>query len=173
MRDFDVQDLKKKPNVYILAAIAVAILWLFIVGAFLLPSASKEKAKIVKRYTAVNELCAEIYKLDPARINYASTKAGGAEFIYSTVVNEIATKYGIAPGEYDLSTQKTRKNKGRKSQGATMTIEDVDIASLAQFLSEILDVWPNLSCENIKLRAEKKELDTWKATVKFNYSVAK
>ena len=173
MKEFDLQDLKKKSNLYILVAIGISILWLFVVGAFLLPTASKSKAKALKRYASINELATKIYALDPARINYASAKANGDPFIYSIEINKIAIKHGISPGDYNLSTQKTKKNKGRKSQAATMAIENVDIASLSAFLSEILDVWPDLVCENLKLRADKKRSDVWKVTLKFNYSIAK
>ncbi len=173
MRDFDLQDLKKKWNLYILLAIGVSIVWLFIVGAFLLPAASKSKAKALKKYATVNELATKIYTLDPARINYASNKSKGNVFIYSTEVNKVATKYGIAPSDYNISTQKTKKNKGRKTQAAMMIINNVDIVSLSSFLSEILDIWPDLTCESLKLRADKNQSDLWKATIKFNYSVVK
>ena len=173
MRDFDLQDLKKKWNLYILLAIGVSIVWLFIVAAFLLPTASKSKAKALKKYATINELATKIYTLDPARINYANAKSKGDIFIYSTEVNKVATKHGISPSDYNLSTQKTKKNKGRKTQAAMMTVDNVDIVSLSLFLSEILDMWPDLTCENLKLRADKNQNDLWKATLKFNYSIVK
>ncbi len=173
MQDFDLQDLKKKWNLYILLAIAISIVWLFVVGAFLLPTASRSKTKALKKYATVNELATKIYTLDPARINYASGKSKGETFVYSTEINRVAAKHGIAPSDYNLSTQKAKRNKGRRTQVAMMTINNVDIVSLSAFLSELLDMWPDLTCETLKLRADNNQNDLWRATIKFNYSVVK
>lgn len=169
MVNVEIKDFIKKPNVYFLISFVAALLWILVVGVFLLPKSVNNRVEAIEDYNEINQLCGEIYKLDPARIDYASSKANAGKFNYTLVIDEVAGKWDIRPDEFDLSTQKPRKNRGRTTQSATLIIKQVSVSDFAGFFTEILDRWPDLKCENLKLTADSKVPDTWKISVKFEY----
>ena len=172
MINFEMKDLTKKPNIYYISAVGAGLLWLIVSTVFVLPNMTSKRLKEIKLYKDVDQKCSKIFEIDPARINYAESKDLGKKFDYSTEINEIAGKWGIRPDNYDLRSQKPRLQRGGVSQEADIMIKEVTITNLAEFLSELLDKWPDLSCENLKVTAVKDEPDLWKVTIKFKYNQA-
>lgn len=170
MAGFETKDLIKKPNVYFLIALTASLLWVAVVGLIFLPKSSAKLLKSIETYKKLDGYFNEIYTLDPARLEYAKEKASVEKFTYSIVIDRVAGKWGIRPENYNLMTQKSRKKKNRETQAATMVINKVSVTDFAQFLSELLNTWPDLSCENIKLTADKTEPDVWKVSLKLSYN---
>lgn len=170
MASFEAKDFIKKPNIYFLVVLVGSLVWIGIVGLIFLPKSSNELLDTIDEYKKLDQLFDQIYKLDPARLEYAKEKESIEKFTYSIAVDNVASKYGIKPGNYNLMTQKARKTRGRETQAATVVIQEVNVTNFAQFLSELLDTWPDLSCEYIKLNADKTEPDIWKVTVKLSYN---
>ncbi len=168
---FTVDDLVKRPNLYFLILIVAAVSWVAAVSFVMLPSAKNNFDKSVDVSKEISGYCDEIFQLDPARLNYSEIRKDIGQFSYTTAVDKTAGKYGIKAADYDIRTEQVRKSAGGRTQGATMTIQQVSISNFAGFLSEILEIWPDLKCDNVKLTANKDKLDNWKITVKFTYNL--
>lgn len=168
---FTVDDLIKRPNLYFLILIVVSILWVAVISLFMFPSAKNTLEKNITVSKEISDYCDQIFQLDPARLNYTEIRKDVGQFSYTTAVDKTAGKYGIRAADYDIRTEQVRKNKGNKTQGATMTIAQVGIGNFAGFLSELLDIWPDLKCDNLKLTGNKDKPDSWKVTIKFTYNL--
>jgi len=168
---FSVDDLVKRPNLYFLILLVVSVLWMAAISFVMLPSVKKNLDKSMVTSKEISEYCDEIFQLDPARLNYTEIRKDIGQFSYTTAVDKTAGKYGIKAADYDIRTEQVRKSTGVKTQGATMTIQEVSISNFAGFLSELLDIWPDLKCDNVKLTGNKDKPDSWKITIKFTYNL--
>ncbi len=168
---FSVDDLVKRPNVYFLILLVVSLLWAAAISFVMLPSAKNNLDRSVSVANEISGYCDEIFQLDPARLNYSEIRKDIGQFSYTTAVDKTAGKYGIRAADYDIRTEQVRRASGARTQGATMTIQQVGISSFAGFISELLDIWPDLKCDNVKLTGNKDKPDSWKITVKFTYNL--
>jgi hypothetical protein len=62
-----------------------------------------------------------------------------------------------------------RTSSGKKSQSASVALNDVSIAGFADFLSKIQLRWANLECESVSLIQKKGLVDVWKVEMNFKY----
>jgi hypothetical protein len=168
---FSMEDLTKRPNVYFVILLAAAVLWMTAVSFIMLPSARGELQKAVETSKEVSEYSDQIFRLEPARLNYSEIREDVGQFSYTSAIHKIAGTYGIKPADYDIRTEQVRKYRGSKTQGATLTIKEVSIKDAAGFLSELLEIWPDLECDNLKLTSNKDKPDSWKITIKFTYKL--
>ena len=161
------QDWYKDKFYYIAAAPAVLALWPLILLGVYLPSLEERTDNLVDDYTESRTVMQEIIELDPARISGGEKQKKG--FNYADAVDEVANEVNISPNDYKISTQKIVKSRKRKHQSARISLEKVDIARVAAFLSKIQLTWPNLQCESIKLNARSGEKDNWDVSLGFDY----
>ena len=168
---FTIDDLTKRPNIYFLITLTASIVWVVVISAVMYPSAGKQLDKAVTLSKEISGYCEEIFQLDPARLNYSQIRKDIGQFSYTTAVDKTAGKFGIKAADYDIRTEQVRNYRGSKTQGATMTISQVSISKFAGFLSELLEIWPDLKCDNMKLTAIKDKPDNWKITIKFTYNI--
>ncbi|MFI4911458.1 MAG: hypothetical protein ACIAQZ_07300 [Sedimentisphaeraceae bacterium JB056] len=169
---FSIDDLLKRPNIYFVILLAVSFVWMVVVSFIMLPAAVSDQTKKISNSKQVSEYCDQIFQLDPARLNYTEIRNDVGRFSYTSAVDKIAGKHGIRPSDYDIRTEQVRKYRGNQTQGATVTIKEVSIKNVAGFLSELLEIWPDLECENIKLTSNKDKPDDWKITIKFTYKLS-
>jgi hypothetical protein len=161
------KDFYKKPIFYYILIPVVAAVWPCSVALVYLPHSKKAFANEHKSYKDANEVMFNILFIDPDRSKSAGAKTTAKAFDYFTAVGDIAHSCGISTPT--ISSQPARMVENRKIQEATVILQKVDIASLANFLSALQKRWANLECESILLDKQKGLPDVWKATVKFRY----
>jgi hypothetical protein len=85
------------------------------------------------------------------------------------VVETVARASGIPSAKYKLSSGILITSGGRKSQGAKLSLKQVEIARFARFLSSIQARWANLQVTRLKLTRKKESPDSWDADVDLKY----
>ncbi len=169
---FTIDDIRKRPNIYFVIILAATLLWSAVVSLAMLPGAKRELEKSISDSEQISQYCDEIFKLDPARLNYSEIRKDVGQFSYATAIDRVASKYGIRPADYDLRSEQVRRQRGSTTQGATITIRGVSVKNFASFLSELMEIWSDLECENIRFNANRDKPDNWNITVKFNYKIS-
>ncbi|OHB59377.1 MAG: hypothetical protein A2173_11540 [Planctomycetes bacterium RBG_13_44_8b] len=164
------KDITKEPIFYyVLVPLLLAIwpLWLFALG---IPNAGAAYRREVGQYNNAEKLITQILEIDPQRLDYANAKTTDDAFDYTTAVDQVTKICGISPTAYKLSASPARKTKGgQQNQDASITIDRIDIASLAKFLSVMHMRWATLQCSNLTLSKIKGEKNAWKADIRFIY----
>jgi hypothetical protein len=161
----------KKINYWFAGILLLSLIAALVVNLLMVPSVARDAQKQASTYTQLNEKCAKIYELDPARIANAAKAAAGKEFHYSNSVSEVAARWKIPTDQYNLNVRSIRQSKDTRTQNARVAIDEVSVSTFAKFLSQILYEWPNLECQTIKLISEREQKDTWKATIDFIYTL--
>lgn len=164
------KDYLKDPRFYLIAVPALAGLWALYAWLFALPSARDKVASTQEVYEKVNEQIARILELAGSqRLEYGTGEDGAAEFDYATLVQEYAAQWRIPSSDYSLQVNPEVRRKGKLTQGANITINDVSIETFSQFISTMLIRWPGLQCDQIKLSRTKAGPDTWRIAMKMTY----
>ena len=163
----DLQQLINNPRLYyVLIPVIVAIwpLWAGLVGT------SKAKAdwdKQLKINTNGSLLIASILELDGERI---LNKKPNTDFSYPATVHRVATSVGIPASNCNLKAKAVIKLKsGQESQDADVTVNQVDMATFARFLSTMQLEGANIQCTSISLTNQKGSSDLWSAQMSFKY----
>lgn len=168
---FSFDDILKRPNVYFLIIFAAAVIWVLAVSLIMLPSAKSELDKSIELSEQISGYCKDIFELEPTRLSYAEIRSDVGKFSYTTAIDKTATKYGIKPADYDIRTEQVRRQRSGKTQGATITIQSVDMTRFAGFLSELLEIWPDLKCDNLRLNSNEDKPDDWRVIIRFTYNL--
>ena len=161
------KDIVRNPILYYIGVPLLVALWPLLVWGVYLPRAEKGLERQENEYNTVQPIMLEILTLDPDRAS--DTNDTAVEFNYASAVEKAASLCRIPPSKYRLSTAMPMKTGDRRSKGATVTIKEIDVVSLARFLSSIQVRWASLELESIKLTAKKGLVDVWDAEVKFKY----
>lgn len=163
------KDILKNTNFYYIAGPIVIGLWVLFVWFVSLPESEKNLAKYKKMWTATQVPIEKILKLDPSRLEYKKLKGEDKDFDYASVVDKFATLAQIPESKYTLTGRGEKKVRGRKAISAELSIEHIDIARLAVFLSTIQLPWPDLQCDQLNLVKQKTGPDIWNAKISFTY----
>ena len=59
--------------------------------------------------------------------------------------------------------------RDQKSQGATVSLKQIDIVKFSEFLSTIQLRWANLQCNRVKLTHKQGLPDMWDIDIEFKY----
>jgi len=163
------KDILKNTNFYYIAGPIVIGLWVLFVWFVSLPESEKNLAKYKKMWTDTQVPIEKILKLDPSRLEYKKLKGEDKDFDYASVVDKFATLARIPESKYTLTSRGEKKVRGRKATSADLSIEQIDIARLAVFLSTIQLPWPDLQCDQLNLAKQKTGPDIWNAKISFTY----
>lgn len=164
------KDIYKNPLFYYIAVPLAAALWPLVVFSLSLPKSQKDFLSEQAQYEKAQAVITEILTLDPDRLQFADAKGGSAEFDYAIAVEIIASRCGIRTTNYKLSSGIVMKQKGEKSQRATVILKDVGIEDFAKFLSMIQLRYPSLQCSQLKkLQKKKGKKDAWDVDLDFKY----
>ena len=164
------KDYYKQANLYFIAVPLAATVFVIFVAAISLPAASRKWKNKQEDYSKAEDLIRKIVALDPERLNYKAKKGSSGEFDYSTAVVEITKLVKIASSNYSLRGHGVTKSGGKLRKSADITIEKVNIETLARFISQILLRWPDLQCDRLSIDTDPGGKDLWKATMKFVYT---
>lgn len=161
-------DLHKNPMLYYVLVPLAAAVWPFLLYSQTLPQAQKELDKEKSYVVDVNNLVQQILTLDPMRLRDPNARAtGGRTFDYATEVDRVAKVCGI--GSYESRPEKVM-DKNRKTQSASVSLNNVGLVKIALFISTLLGDWTDLECTKIELDLNKNEKDVWKVKLGFNYT---
>ena len=163
------KNIHKNPILYYILVPGLAALWPVLLWTIHLPRARDYLELEMKQYTEGRKIMQEILELDPGRLERPGEKSTVETFDYTTAVNNIATLCRIPASNCKLSSRMPIVTAGRRSQNASVTLENIGIKRFAEFLSTIQIRWPNLQCLSVKLRQNKGSPDTWKIDLEFKY----
>ena len=110
-----------------------------------------------------------ILALDYGRLELVSENNKSIKFDYPVAVDNAANSCNIPEASYVLSSKPIRSSGGQRSQGAMLTLQQINITKFAEFLSTIQLRWANLQCTNVTLRKNKALKDRWNVDLKFKY----
>jgi hypothetical protein len=165
------KEIYKNPNLYyILVPIVVALWPLFVWGVYL-PNAERSLKREKGEYSEAQNKMLEILALDPDRLEFTDANSAPAEFAYVSAVAKVAGSCRIPSANYKVSSGPIIKKQGKRSQAATVSLKDVDIAKFAKFLSTIQLRWADLQCTQLrKLKKKEGFPDRWDVDLEFKYS---
>ncbi|KPL24047.1 MAG: hypothetical protein AMJ75_04640 [Phycisphaerae bacterium SM1_79] len=164
------KDIYKNPMLYYILAPCLVALWPLLVWAVYLPAAESDLKDGMEGYEKVQVTIDAILELDPDRLENDDPNKTADKFDYATAVSDIARRCNIPAANYTVSSKPIRpSSRGKKSQSATVTLNDVNIARFANFLSTIQLRWANLECESVSLTQKKGLVDVWKVDMNFKY----
>ncbi len=166
----NMKDIYKNPSLYYILVPIMVALWPLLVWGVYLPDVKRSLKKEKAEYGEAQTKMLEILILDPDRLEFADAGSAAAEFDYANAVDRVASFCGIPSTSYKLSSGPIITRQGKKSQTATVSLKDVDIAKFAKFLSTIQLRWADLQCEKLK-KLKKKEgfPDRWDVVLEFKY----
>ena len=154
--------------IYIIIPVLLAI-WPVLVLAIYLPGAKEKLTNDISTYADATNTMLDILILSPERIDSEDPNKETIEFSYDTVVNEVASVCLIHPSNCKWNTGPIGTNKNNKTQSATVRLSNVNIISIAKFLSTIQSQWPKLVCNSIQLDKKPNRPDEWDALMDFKY----
>jgi hypothetical protein len=163
------KDIYKNPNLYYILVPVVIALWPLIAGGIYLPKTERIRNKEMQDYKEGRKHIDEILLLDSARLDYSDPKGKPVEFKYYDAVGKVADSCKIANRKVQ-SKPIVEPREGRKTQDCHVTLEDVNIATFAKFLSQMQIRWAKLQCVNTILTKKKGAPDKWKVDLDFKYS---
>jgi hypothetical protein len=163
------KEIYKNPLFYYVLVPVLVALWPLLVWAVYLPNADRSWEQDVEQYQKAVGTIEEILKLNPERLDTAGARTGDDQFEYAVAIDKIARLCQISYGDYELSSKPPRKSKGRKTQSCHVILKQVDITSLAKFVSTLQLSWPKLRCDQLKLAKVKGLKDAWKVDLDFMY----
>jgi hypothetical protein len=165
------KDIYRNPMVYYIGIPVLVAMWPLLVWAVYLPNADDGWEEDIRQYEKGMELIRDILDLDGSRMDSAAAANAGERFEYAIVLDQVTRACGISSRAYKLSSKDPRTAKGgQETQNCRVTIEQVDIARFARFLSTLQLQWPDLECKKLKLTKVKGLPDAWKAELDFMYS---
>ncbi len=163
------KDIYKNPIFYYILVPVIFFLWPLLILTVYMPKAEKDSQSLAKQYDDIQVKIRDILIIDPERLEFASNKKTSSEFDYAVAIERIASSCGIASNNYTVNSKPSRIVNKQKIQSGQVTLKQVDIKSIAAFLSETQVRWANLQCENLSLTKNKSPADSWNADLNFNY----
>jgi hypothetical protein len=163
------KDIYKNPMLYYILVPCLVALWPLLVWAVYLPAAENDLKEGMEGYEKTQAKIDAILALDPDRLENDDPNKTTDKFDYATAVSDIARRCSIPATNYTVNSKPMRKSSGKKSQSATVVLNDVNIVRFADFLSKIQLRWANLECESITLTQKKGLVDVWKVDINFKY----
>lgn len=163
------KDFYKNPLFYYILAPVLMAIWPLFVGFVYLPAIEKASTRDQKYYEDAQPIIDEILTLDPERLRITEGKAAGGQFDYASAIQKVASLNRIPPASYKLASGMLITTSGQKSQSARVSLKDVNITQISNFLSTIQLHWPDLQCNTLKLTKRKDSQDSWDADFDFKY----
>lgn len=165
----DMKDKLKNPITYYVAVSLIVVLWPLLLWGVYVPKANQKLQQKIQDTQDGRLLMLEILTLDPERKDYAEKTRSGDEFDYAIVIQSAAESCGIPSAKYKLSSRPAAKKGETKTQAANVTLDQLSVLKISQFISKIQFRWHNLKCTRLKLTKLKGLDDSWKADLEFVY----
>lgn len=164
------KEIYKNPILYYIAIPVIAALWPLLVWVVYVPASERSLMDEINQYKKAEQIMLEILRLDPARLELTNSQTPSEEFDYARAIQRVASLYEISPANYKLSSGIIIKSGGQKSQSATVSLRNIGIDKLANFLSTIQLHWSNLQCNRVKLtKKPSPPPNIWDVDLEFKY----
>ena len=157
------------PQFYFIAVPAFLLIWPISLWALYLPQAKKDQAKQQTQCDEIQVVIGDILKVDPERLDSVDANTNKNEFDYASAINRVAGSCGFDSQYYTLNTSAKTTTKGKTTQSASVSLQDVSITQFAKFISTIQIRWANLQCKSINLTQRKGQKDRWNIKLEFQY----
>jgi hypothetical protein len=162
------KDLLYKPILYYIAVPVVLGLWPLLMWLVYLPNAEKNWEKDKEIYVDSRTYIKEILSLDPERLSYGDKKQAEG-FDFTVAIDAAARNLAIPARNYTISSKPIRRSREGETQECQITINEVDITTLAKFLSNLQLTWANLQCQKVTLTKKQGLPDAWKSDLTLKY----
>ncbi|MHC4525480.1 MAG: hypothetical protein ACYSU8_08100, partial [Planctomycetota bacterium] len=132
----------KSPNFYYILVPVMAVLWAIMAGLVFYPKSVDAWEESQAEYEKAQNLIDELVDKQPERLAYkVDENDKSEEFDFTKTITQFAQAFSIPSSSYNLSVRGEANRAGRKTQSATISIKDIDIEKMAQFLSALLLRW--------------------------------
>lgn len=160
----------KNPNFYYIAVPVLFGVWAILAAFVFYPASAQAWEDEKSEFETTKEWIEKLVALQPKRLAYkVDDKAKSGDFDFTVAIDEFAQVFRIPPSNYKLNVRGQVKKAKRLTRSANVDIKNIDVQTLAQFLSGLLLRWPDLKCEVISLQRTKNAKNTWKATLRLTY----
>ena len=159
----------KNPMLYYIMVPVLAGLWAVLAGSVFYPNSVKACDETRYESEDVDNQIKRLVDLQPERLAFKVEKKASEDFDFTKTINEFAQKYSISPSNYNLNVRGEARKSGMKTRSASISIKNIDIEKMAQFLSDMLFRWPDLKCENLGIEKVKNSKNNWKVDMKLTY----
>jgi hypothetical protein len=162
------KDLLRQSTLYYIAAPVLLAVWPLLLWLVYLPRTAETWEAEKKIYAEARQLAEEILTLDPDRRSYGDDKKSTG-FDYTVAIDAAARKLGIASANYTISSKPIQKSPGQKTRDCQLIINEIDITTLAEFLSNLQLTWASLQCQKVTLTKKESLPDAWKVDLTLKY----
>jgi len=160
----------RNPNIYYILIPALAALWVIMAGFVFYPKSVRDWEESRTEYNNAQGFIDELVDLQPERLAYKVDKNDKPEeFDFNKTVGEFAQIFTIPSSNYHAPVKGEANRAGRKTQSATISIKDIEIEKMAQFLSALLLRWPDLKCERLSIDKIKNTKNNWNVEMALTY----
>lgn len=167
------KDKLKDPNLYYILLPIAAGIWAVLAGLVFYPKSVKAwddpKNGAQTEYQQAQDLMQKIIELQPEILHSQIKTDKDGEIDLGSSVDMLGMFYEIPPSKYTLSIRKPVKRAGKKSRTATMAIKEIGIEKAGRFVSAMLSLSPDLSCEIISIDKAKTGKDNWNVDLTMTY----
>ncbi len=162
------KDIARQPTLYYIAAPVLLALWPLLIWLVYLPRTADTWQRNQKIYAEARQLAEEILTLDPDRRTYGDEKKSSG-FDYTVAIDAAARKLGITSTNYTISSKPIQRSTGQKTQDCQIIINQIDITTFAEFLSNLQLTWASLQCQKVTLTKKQGLPDAWKVDLTLKY----
>ena len=165
------KDHLKNPNLYYMVVPAIVAIWALTAGFILYPNSIQSWEDEEEEYTRTLGYVQKIIEAQPKRLSIIKKGNKEGDFDFSETINTLAQIFKISTSNFSLNVRPAAKKAGKKARPATMTLKEVDVQTMARFLSTMLTRWPDLKCEVLSLEKSKASKNKWKVDLSLTYYV--
>jgi hypothetical protein len=158
----------REPILYYIAVPVLLCLWPLMIWLVYLPNTAKGWERDKKLYGESREVAERILTLDPDRRSYGSEKKNSG-FDFTVAIDAAARKLGISSANYTISSKPIQKSTQQRSQDCNITLNEIGVTKLAEFISNLQMTWASLQCQRITLTKKEGLPDTWKVDLTLRY----
>ena len=168
------KDKLKDPNLYYFILPIAAGIWAVLAGLVFYPKSVKAwddpKNGAQAEYQQAQDLMQKIIEKKP-EILHSQIKTGeDGEIDLGRSIDTLAILFEIPVSKYTPNVRKPVKRAGKKSRTATMSIKEIGIEKTGRFVSAMLSLSPDLSCEIISIDKAKTGKDNWNVDLTMTYT---
>lgn len=163
------KDHLKNPNLYYILAPSIVAIWALTAGFMFYPNSVQGWEDEKEEYERTLGYIQKIVEAQPQRLKHQVKTGKTGEFDFSEAITTFTQVFKIPVSNYSLNTRKEVTKAGKKARPASMTLKDVDVETMARFLSALLTGWPELKCEVLSLDKSKAGKNKWNVDLQLTY----
>ena len=166
-------DKLKNPNLYYILLPVAAGIWAILAGLVFYPKSvaawddPQNGAKA--EYKQAQDLMQKIIAQKPEILHNKLKADTKGEVDLGASIDTLAMLFDIPTSTYRHSVKKATKYGGKKTRTASMSIKEIGIEKAGRFVSAMLSLSPNLTCDIITIDKAKTGKDNWNVDLTMRY----